>query len=122
VDELLNYVEVLPIGGGITITSGTLEEYPSSHNLLTMSARGSTPYVDGNDRGDLASTPCSWNEDGNDIWRFRMRSFSVNVIDELGHAHVDLANSGTAYTAVPMAKTFQVCRTTNSSWNLMAKK
>jgi len=99
-DDLLDYVAAVPAGGASAITAGTTEEYPeSSHSLKFMSARGPTEYMDADNRGDLASTPCAWDGEGTDVWRFRMRSLSLEAIDELQLAHVDLADGATRYTA-----------------------
>ena len=100
VDDLLGYVGEIPAGGSATIRSGTLEEYPASgHAVRFTSARGPTPYVSASERGDLASTPCSWAEDGSHVWRFRMRSLSETSLTELDSAASDLEGGGVDYTA-----------------------
>ncbi len=100
VDDLLAYVAQIPAGGASAITAGSTEEYPeSTHSLKYMSSRGPTEYVDADNRGDLASTPCAWDGEGTSVWRFRMRSLSSAAIDEFQLAYIDLGGGGTAYTA-----------------------
>jgi len=102
VDDLMDWVEQVPVGGIDTLTAGTTEEYPSTHALRFMSARGPTPYVNATERGDLASTPCAWSEDGNEVWRWRMRSYSNDhslVRGELQAAAADLATVPGPWTA-----------------------
>jgi len=102
VDDLMTWVAQVPVEGIDSITSGTTEEYPTNHALRFMGARGPIPYVDADNRGDLASTPCAWTEDGNNVWRFRMRSYSNShsaVRDELQSAATDLAEVPGPWTA-----------------------
>ena len=99
VDALLAYVSALPAMGPEAITAGTTEEYPQgTHYLRVMSARGPTPYVGPDALGDLASRPCSWFEDGNHVWRVRMRGMTPTLADELDRAYRDLAEAPEAYT------------------------
>jgi len=74
-DDLMAYVSAIPVSG--VIRSGTTEEFPLSNNTIRYTAaRGPTPYVSASNRGDLASVPCAWTEDGAGVWRLRMRAFT----------------------------------------------
>ena len=99
-NDLMEYVNAIPVGGAGSVISATTEEFPTAGGGFRFTAaRGPTAYVDADDRGDLASTPCAWSEDGHDVWRFRMRSFTSQRIhptvtnDEVPSALADLANS-----------------------------
>ena len=102
VDDLMAWVAQVPVAGKISLRAGTTEEYPSDHNLMFMGARGPTAYVDATDLGDLASTPCAWEEGGNLVWRLRMRSYSgtvqASVRGELSKAVADLENVSGPFT------------------------
>ena len=99
VDDLLERVGQLSANGIQGITSCTTEEFPTGeHFIRVTSARGPTAYVDGENRGDLVSTPCAWIEDGNPVWRLRMRSAKTLKIDELEQAFTDLGASEQRYT------------------------
>ena len=99
-NDLLDIVAEIPTGGISSIRSGTLEEYPTNaYNLKFMSARGPTAYVNPEERGDLASTPCVWSGDGPFVWRLRMRALELDSILELQSAHVQLSDSEVTYTA-----------------------
>ena len=101
VDDLLAYVSALPVEGASSVQGATLEEYPQGEHFIRItSARGPVAYVNPQDRGDLASTPCSWEEDGNHVWRFRMRNANGPTIgDEISLAAEQLGGGDVAYTA-----------------------
>ncbi len=99
VDDLLELVGKLSVNGIQGITSCTTEEFPEGeHFIRVTSGRGPTPYVDGENRGDLVSTPCAWVEDGNPVWRLRMRSAKTLKMEELDRAFADLETSEGLYT------------------------
>ena len=101
VDDLLERVGQLSANGIQGITSCTTEEFPTGeHFIRVTSARGPTAYVDGENRGDLVSTPCAWIEDGNPVWRLRMRSAKTLKIDELNRL---LRTLGRVNSAIPSA-------------------
>ena len=96
--DLLALVGEVSANGIDGITSCTTEEFPlGPHSIRVTSARGPTPYVDADNRGDLASTPCAWVEDGNPVWRLRMRSAGNMKMTELDSAFEDLEGSATTY-------------------------
>jgi len=95
--DLMAFVDQLPAAGPGSVLSATSEEFPVGPNSLQFtSARGPTPYVGPADGGDLASTPCAWTEDDHWVWRWRMRSFTSDLAqqvvlqDELPQALIDL--------------------------------
>lgn len=99
-DDLMEYVNAIPASGAGGVISGTTEEFPvGGGGFRFTAARGPTAYVDADERGDLASTPCAWNEDNHDVWRFRMRSFTnlgvqgTVINSEIPSALADLENS-----------------------------
>ncbi len=95
------YVDPLSATGAAGVVSATTEEFPLGGGFIRFtSARGPTPYVDATDRGDLASRPCGWGEDGHPVWRLRMRSYTSSGVyslvrdTELPQAVQDLSGTG----------------------------
>jgi hypothetical protein len=93
VDDLMAWGAQIPVGGIDTVRSGTLEEDPALHSIRFTGARGPTPYIGAEDLGDLVSQPCAWLENGNAVWRFRMRTYTKGFADiraEAAAAYTDL--------------------------------
>ena len=84
VSDAKDYVDALSADGAAGVISGTLEEYPLGGGGINFtSARGPTAYEDADNRGDLASRPCAWAEDNQNVWRLRMRSYTGNSVYDL---------------------------------------
>ena len=102
IDALMSYLAPLPQGGLSSFVSATTEEFPTNPILRYTAGRGPTPYVDDQERGDLASRPCAWTGDGHPVWRLRMRSFTTPAVrqtvlsDELPRAIGDLNGASPA--------------------------